>query len=182
MSTDFYNLDICNITLSIYLYLRFKNLYLISVTNNKFTIQLNESRHVLQIYHALQILAHSQSCIFRILIRSLSAWSPYGSYGADTRVIKRYLRDGKLWSLTSHVVYIRRRSWPKGFGRTYAITAKLLNPMVIWRITPRSNGQTPKAFVWVCLTVRSWEKGLARYVSRSRYEEHKYPPFPFGEP
>lgn len=49
----------------------------------------------------------------------------------------------------------------KGAGRkdsaVYAITAKLLNPMVIWRITPRNNGQTPKASVWVCLTVRSRE-------------------------
>lgn len=79
----------------------------------------------------------------------------HGSYVVDTRVIKRYA--------TGNYGHRRRMSctYVEGAGRkdsaVYAITAKLLNPMVIWRITPRNNGQTPKASVWVCLTVRSRE-------------------------
>lgn len=85
--------------------------------------------------------------------------------GRHTRVIKRYA--------TGNYGHRRRMSCThvEGAGRkdsaAYAITAKLLNPMVIWRITPRNNGQTRKASVWVCLTVRSREEGVWRGMFRA---------------
>lgn len=65
-------------------------------------------------------------------------------------------------------IHIRRRNRAKGFGAAYAITTKLLNPMVIWRITPRSNGSNAES---VCMGVLDGSES-SRRVWRGMFRAH----------
>jgi len=68
---------------------------------------------------------------------------------SNRRVIKRNDSE-KLRSFGVACMHSTRVEEAGQLKRIRPITLKLLNPMVIWRITPRNN-VPPKALMWVCL-------------------------------
>lgn len=109
----------------------------------------------------------------------------HGSYVVDTRVIKRYARENYGHRRRMSCTYVEGAD--RKDSAAYAITTKLLNPMVIWRITPRNNAESVCVCVWVCLAVRSREgawRGMfrAHATANINITLFPFPPPPFGEP